>query len=272
MCVITSSVSYRVLRSQQELKFAELPLEINGFFNQWDAAIKQVVDQIVSTIPGIIATVDPVKKTNVKLNPILSVVSIGLSFIPIVGPEAAGLSALAVGSINLAISGIKKAPGLAQQVWPVGTEDSQAFQIDQLATQFSRDVLPILERNLELGLGIVQGVNQSNVSSFLAFTEGGTFSNNAFNSPTVSFVRDAKIQPLSVAFTTFLVSTALAQNGWHALMLPGVDPGRYTNQTAGCPPNWAGDCSGKTDLNCSWYNDYGQFDGTYWYVFLEIDC
>ena len=271
MCVTISYVGYRALKLQQQLKIAEFSLEVNSFFNKWDGAIKQVVDQIVSTIPGIIATVDPIKKTNVKLNAILSIVSIGLSFIPVLGPEVAGLSVLASKGLNLAISGIKKAPGLAQQIWPVGTEDSQDYQIDELKTQFSGAILPALERNLEAGLGIVQGVNQNNVSSFLAFTEGGAFSTNAFNSPTVNFVRDAKIQPLSVAFTTFLVSTALAQNGWHALMLPGVNPGGITNRTAGCPPNWAGDCSGETDLQCSWYNDNGQCDGTYWYVVMDIE-
>ena len=197
--------------------------------------------------------------------------SIGLSFIPIVGPGVAGLNALTIGAINLAISGIKKAPGLAQQVWPVGSEDSQDFQISQLATQFSGAVLPALEHNLEAGLGIVQGVNQNNVSSFLAFTEDGAFSAGAYESPTVDFTGDAKIQPLSVAFTTFLVSTALAQNGWQDLMLPGVDPGQITNGTAGCPRIWAGDCSGHTDLHCSWYNDNGQCDGTYWYVFMDTD-
>lgn len=271
MYVIISSVRYRPLKSQQELKVAELSLEVNGFFNKWDGAIKQVVDQIMSTIPGIIAAVDPVKKTNVKLNAMLSIVSIGLSFIPVFGPEVAGLSALALKGLNLAISGIKNAPGSAQQVWPVGTEDSKDYQIEELTTQFSRAVLPALEKKLEAGLGIVQGVNQSNVSSFLGFTEGGAFSTNAFNSPTVNFVRDAKIQPLSVAFTTFLVSTALAQNRWHALMLPGVDPGGITHRTAGCPPNWAGDCIWETDLQCSRYDDYGQCDGTYWYVVMDIE-
>lgn len=53
-----------------------------------------------SSIQAIIEHVDPVKTTHSHLNAILTVLSIGLSIIPIVGPEAPGLGAVTVGGIS----------------------------------------------------------------------------------------------------------------------------------------------------------------------------
>ena len=217
-----------------------------------------------SSISGIIDLIDPNKKTHVDLNALSTVLGIGLGFIPIVGPEFAGLDALAVGAANLALDGIKKAPGIAQQIWPVGTMDSQRVQIDQLAGEI-QPLLSTLQTNLQNGLKLVQGVNQNNVSSFLAFTGNGNFSVSQGSSPTVMAATGSQVQPLLLAFTTFLVSTALAQNGWHSLLLPSVNPKGYTSGSAGCPA-WAEGCRGTTDLQCSsGYDEYGQCDGTYWW-------
>ena len=172
------------------------------------------------SIDGIIHLVDPTKKTHVGLNAFLTVLGIGLSFIPAIGPEIAGVSELAISAANIALEGIKKAPGIAQEIWPVGTQNSQSTQIDELQNNIPM-VLSELQSNLQNGLKSVQGVNQSDVSSFLAFTGDGNFSTSQGSAPTVIAATGTSIQPLLMAFTTYLVSTALTQNGWHALMLPG---------------------------------------------------
>ena len=172
------------------------------------------------SIDGIIHLVDPVKKTHVGLNAFLTVLGLGLGFIPAIGPEIAGVSSLAISAANIALDGIKKAPGIAQQIWPKGTQDSQPTQIDALEGNIPV-VLSELQANLQNGLKSIQGVNQSDVSTFLAFTGNGNFSVSQGSAPSFSAATGTEIQPLLMAFTTYLVSTALSQNGWHALLLPG---------------------------------------------------
>ena len=87
-----------------------------------------------------------------------------------------------------------------------------------------------LQYNLEQGLKLVQGINQSDVSTFLAFTGDGAFSVSLNNGPpTIEASLGQTVQPLLLAFTTYLASMALSENGWHALLLPGVNPAGMTN-------------------------------------------
>ena len=101
--------------------------------------------------------------------------------------------------------------------------------MDELNAQIP-DLREQLQFNLEQGLKLVQGVNQSDVSSFLAFTGNGDFSVSSNNGPpTIKASLGQTVQPLLLAFTTYLASTALSENGWHALILPGVNPAGMTN-------------------------------------------
>lgn len=190
------------------------------------------IDDAQSSISGIIDLIDQPEKHHVGLNAILTALGIGLSFIPAIGPEFAGafgITGSALTAANVALQGLQKAPTVAQAIWPVNTEDSRSVQMDQLNLQ-----IPMLRQqlahNLEQGLKIVQGVNQTDPSTFLAFTGDGDFSvalNNA--PPTIEASQGQTVQPLLLAFTTFLVSTALDKNGWHSLMLPGVNPQALTD-------------------------------------------
>ena len=221
-----------------------------------------------ASISGIIDLIDKPKKKKVGLNALLTVLGLGLSFIPAIGPDFAGLTATAIGAANIALQGLQRAPGVAQAIWPVGTEDSRSVQIDELNNNIPT-LRQQLQFNLEQGLKLVQGVNQSDPSTFLAFTEDGAFSVSLNNAPpTIQASQGQTVQPLLLAFTTYLASTALSENGWHALILPGVNPARMTNGSAGCP-DWANQngnqCNGLADLNCVGYDSHGQCNGTYWY-------
>lgn len=219
-----------------------------------------------TSISGIINLIDKPKKQRVGLSALLTALGMGLSFLPAIGPGFAGLTTTAIQSANIALTGLKGAPGVAQAIWPQGTADSRSVQIDELQAE-----IPVLRQqlrfNLENGLKLVQGVNQSDVSYFLAFTGKGDFSVSIYNASTIVKASTGETaSPLLLAFNTFLASTALDKNGWHALLLPGVNPAGMTNGSAGCP-SWANkngnQCDGLADLNCAGYDSRGQCDGTY---------
>ena len=59
------------------------------------------------------------------------------------------------------------------------------------------------------------------MSKLLAFVSDGDFSASPYSQKEFTAAADDQVQPLRLAFTAYLVSTALAQNGWHVLLLPG---------------------------------------------------
>ncbi|KAL8991823.1 MAG: hypothetical protein Q9169_007623 [Polycauliona sp. 2 TL-2023] len=209
------------------------------------------------------------KKTNLFLDIFLTVLSLGLYFIPYIGPIA-GASTTAIAAANGAVQVLKEAPNVAKSVLPAkeGTPPQQiaanslAVQ-NSMATQFVR-------ARLEEGLALVQGVNQSSVAAFLEFAGSGAFSTGQQSSPLPDFTATANSQPGQVpavllAYTTYIATTTLAQTGWHAIMLPGINPQALTNGSVTVYPSWAGDPDNNADLNCDGYDDYGQCNGTYWW-------
>lgn len=80
-----------------------------------------------SVIDAIIQEVDPQVKTNTLLSSLLTALTVGLAFIPEVGPIASGVvgGATAVaGSVSKAlVIGVQQAPGVAAAIWPAGTAD-----------------------------------------------------------------------------------------------------------------------------------------------------
>ncbi|KAL8791724.1 MAG: hypothetical protein Q9195_005661 [Heterodermia aff. obscurata] len=237
-------------------------IAISTFFNTWYEAIENGLQQASEQIDSIIALVDPVKKTHTKLNAILTALSLAFTLIPLVGPETAlalELGATGIKAANLMIKGIKNAPSLAQQVWPQGTENSQDLQIDQLKGVLDRTLKPDVLLNIQAALQVVQGVDQANVSDFLAFVGQGILSTTS-NIP--SLLTTSTISAL--AMTTYLVTTALASNGWHILMVPGADPTKGSSQC----PTWTGGCEEKTDMDaskCLQLDQYQQCSKSYWW-------
>ena len=219
------------------------------------------LQQASHQIDSIIEWVDPVKKTHTKLNAIFTAASIALSFIPIIGPETAlavKLGATGFAAANLMIKGIKNSPSLAQQVWPEGTEDTQDLQIDQLTGILDQTLQPTVLSNIEAALEAVQGVNQAIVSDFLAFVGQGDLSTTnipgLFSTSIVS----------ALAMAIYLVTTALASNCWHTLMVPGASPTKGSSQ---CPA-WASSCQEKTDMDaseCPQLNNFTQCTDSYWW-------
>ncbi|KAL8682369.1 MAG: hypothetical protein Q9186_001559 [Xanthomendoza sp. 1 TL-2023] len=74
-------------------------------------------------------------------------------------------------------------------------------------------------------------------------------------------IREVLVQSMN----TFLVSEALAQNGWQALILPGVDGEGINNEQQGCPQWAVDDCNADPDIGCSSHDEFGQCHEYYWW-------
>ncbi len=118
------------------------------------------------------------------------------------------------------------------------------------------------------------GLNQTDVSAFLAFTEKSSFS-KPVNEPFDDFggsLTQLAVNPLSFTFNAYLISSALAQKGWRILMVPGVDQRGITNTSTPCPKWAVSGCREDPNLGCSGYRTvdrgyrgYKLCDSTSWY-------
>lgn len=223
-----------------------------------------------SSISPIINLIDEPKrdKSGIFLNVFLTVLGVALSFIPVIGP-ALGLGLAGIVLVNSVIAGVKQVPAIAQKLWPSGTEGTVALQIDTLTTLFEDTLSSSLKQNFQDTLGIIQGLQQDNTSAFLAFAGQGSFAIPTKDSPIAQVFEDANQEKLDQAMKTFLVSEALAQNGWQALILPGVDGEGINNKDQRCP-QWAEDaCNESPDIGCSGHDEFGQCDQYYWWFSPE---
>ncbi|KAL8887695.1 MAG: hypothetical protein Q9215_004767 [Flavoplaca cf. flavocitrina] len=244
-------------------------IALHKFFNDWERTVTDAFGIAGDLTTAIVNSIDQrkPKKTNVLLSVILSVLSAGLFLLPAVGPIA-GVSTAGIAAANVGVNAIKAAPAVAASLFPRGTADApQKTEIDILSINTST-LIQDLRENIQTTLGVVQGLGQTDVDAFLAFAGNGNFSSNLRTKPPPdvgqTFVRKDRITPLLLAYTTFIASTTLQQTGWHAILLPGVDPRGITNGTT-LPPAWAGSHENKHDLQCTGYNEFRQCIGTYWW-------
>ncbi|KAL8716529.1 MAG: hypothetical protein Q9225_006148 [Loekoesia sp. 1 TL-2023] len=239
---------------------------IHDFFASWESAINNALGRAGELIPAIVDMIDTrePKKTHVDPGLASAALSVGLGFIPEIGP-AAGVSAAGIAAANVGLTALNQAQQVAAAMWPTPLIETHAQQAEANSDAVKNVMLTqSLHENLEDGLAEVHGQYQIDVSAFLAFAGLGSFSTNQQNhaAPNVLTITGEHLEPLLLAYTTYLVSTTLAQTGWHAILLPGVDPQGITNQAAPYP-SWAGDHPDAADLKCTEYNETGQCSGTY---------
>ena len=209
------------------------------------------------------------KKSRIALNAFLTVLGLALSFIPAVGPEA-GLPVLATAAANAVIDGVKAVPDLAKKIWPTGGESTVDFQIGALTSLLDNGLRPSLESNFEELLFIVQGLNQTNTSAFLAFAGQGTFSAPTVQGPAAGAASETQKAILQQSMTTFLVSVTLSQNDWQALLVPEVDAEGIFNGDTACPDWASSQCNDNKDaMRCHAHYYSGQCHDTYWWYSLE---
>ncbi|KAI9701444.1 MAG: hypothetical protein M1836_001499 [Candelina mexicana] len=185
---------------------------------------------------------------------------IGLAFLVI--PEAAALEAGAAAVAKVFLTSIQQAPTVAKALWPPGTIEEATYEYGKLSSQLT-NVAGALGPRIEDALGLVLGINQTDTSTFLAFAGRGDFSKPRDQGVSVSI----QTEHLLLAFTTFLVSQALVDQGWHAVIAIGVDPLGITNGTES-PPGWRDGLVASFvwhDLNCHTYDNNSQCDNAWWY-------
>ncbi|KAI4190623.1 MAG: hypothetical protein LQ348_003627 [Seirophora lacunosa] len=200
------------------------------------------------SISSMISLIDPIKKSNTRLRLFLNILTFGLS---IVSSLDLGLSAVQTTVFSAVINAISTAPAVHDQLWPKESAESQDVQIDQLTDQLQgpNGIHTTILDNLANTLKVVQGTNQSNVTSFLAFASGGYFSMDNSPSPFADLGNSLHRGLLQI-ITTFLISEGLNKNGWHALIVPGANPLTIDQGTGPCP-KWA---EGTDKYQCDWWD------------------
>ncbi|KAL8765003.1 MAG: hypothetical protein Q9209_007773 [Squamulea sp. 1 TL-2023] len=224
---------------------------IHKFFIDQERKITDAFNMAGDLITAIVDSIDRKegKKNNVALGIALLVLSAGLFLIPAVGPIA-GISTAGIAAANARLAALN----VQCQHW----HKVCFLTVEEPIPNRMRPIVPAL----------VKGLGQQNVSTFLAFAGEGNFPNSErLSVPDVrgTFVSDLprdRIQPILQAYNTFIASTMLAETGWHAILLPGVNPKGITNKSARYPA-WAGEDRNKDDIHCTESNEFNQCSGMY---------
>ncbi|KAL8731826.1 MAG: hypothetical protein Q9181_004158 [Wetmoreana brouardii] len=206
------------------------------------------MNQAADSVSSMISVVDPIEKPHKGLRTFLSILTFGLTFIS--GLDL-GLSTLETAIFTTVINAIAKIPSVHDALWPKETAESQDVQTDSLTDELQgpNGIHSTVLDNLGSTLEVVQGMNQSDVSAFVAFASGGHFAVDNNPSPFADLGSSVRKSLLQI-FTTYLISEALSRNGWHALIVPGANPVTLDDGTGPCP-KWA---EGKGKDQCDWWD------------------
>ena len=206
---------------------------INGFFSNYYSAINAAQGTATTQLQSIVNTLDPVAKTNLALNDILTVLSVGLAFVPGVG------NALSKGLIIAA----QQAPGVGKYIFPIGTADSQ--QTDAAAvSQSMGNVVTGFRNNYASALN----VTNSDIASFLTFARNAPFSGK------IPDLNSAVDQCLTALYTYILSQVYQVTN---VILTRQVQTDVNALSSNGTSLNWETGC-GKG------YGQYGECS-TFWY-------
>ena len=197
---------------------------------------------------------DPVHKTRAFLSDLLTALTAGLAFVA--APELGILSTAA----DALVQGLQLAPSVAKAIWPEGTENSQSIQLGQLDTELT-DLYANYSRAIQNGLTLVM----TDVPSFVAFASSGNFSGPNF----LSLPSDA--DALTLAWNTYILSTALTANKWKSYAFRDLDRADIESNVPG-GQGW--DCTFGNDSVCTNEDStvnvfYSDSTGTAYTLFLD---
>ena len=165
----------------------------------------------------LILEIDPVQKTNLLLNDILSALTAGLSFVA--APELSGFAATAADAL---VKGLQLAPSVAQAIWPEGTANSQSEQLANLDNSLSQ-----VDQNFTLQITKGLYTIMSDVPSFNGFASSGQFSGpNNLSLPTDS-------ESLALGLRTFILTSAMSANKWSAASIDDVTMADVASSVSG---------------------------------------
>ncbi len=232
-----------------------------------------VIHQAASDISGITAVVDSDGKTKHQWagSFIATALATAIALIPGVGPEASLVLTEAVKNPA------GRAPAITRRIWSTASgdpEDLQELENNQLASLLNgttnSSVQSVLDYNINTTLALLQGVEialgRTDYDDFLEFTRGGQYSDSGNKLPLKGDTSET-LPKLSTTLNTYLISTLLAQNGFYAVLIPGLNPAAiYSDPTSNCP-SWAGSsCNAKSkDLGCRGALDQFDLCANLWY-------
>ena len=203
-----------------------------------------MMDALFINDPGIYYKIDPLNISRIDTSSILA--SIGYGYYSYTEDSVKGIVTRAIEDI----------PALAEAFWSPGFTGSMVNVTS--ITEIINPIVAQFQINLQNTLSLVQGVNQSGVSLFLSLASTGSFSTDHSTQPTVSFDNHP--------FNTLLLTSALTQNNWSALILPGVEPSGLQHGIKNCPVWALNQCRQSPDIGCHGYGFYGRCnDASWWY-------
>lgn len=174
-------------------------------------------------ITPVVHELDPPSSTNLVLHYLLTALTAGLALVA--GPEVeAGVDGLLAGTITAGsalVKGLTQAPGVAQAIWPVGTDDSTTVQISNIATELSSSASKLSTR-INNGLVLLM----SDVPSFVGFASTGGFS----GATPLSLAKQT--DGIDIALRTLIVTSVMSGNKWQAwAMLDVASPAAFETLT-----------------------------------------
>ena len=208
--------------------------DINNFFYDWNGALPYATLSSLLLNQPLILQIDPVQKTNVILNDLLSALTASLSFVA--GPELSGLAGTAA---DVLVTALQSAPSVAKAIWPSGTADSQTQQLANLDSSLLQ-----LDQNFTTQITAGLSTIMTDVPSFNGFASHGLFSGpNNLSLPSSSSI-------LALGLRTYILSTAMSANKWAASPIQGSTMADIASPVSGwdctfganniCTPNQEG--------------------------------
>ena len=199
---ITLCTTSTVRQTHPYVKISLTSPDMNDFFTSWYNALNSASISALLVAQPIINEIDPEQKSRFALDDLLEALTVGLAFLPAIGE---GLSVAAEAGLEVLRTGLQEAPGVAKEIWPSGTTDTKTIQLANIDTELAQ-----ASSNFTAGILNALTTIMSDVPSFVAFAQDGSFSGQ----DEVSLPNDAR--SLSLALNTYVLSTAMTANQWHA--------------------------------------------------------
>ena len=239
------------------------------FFQDWYQQFNNILQGVASSIPGFIAMVDVKKKSSSSIfkTVLVAILTTIVQFIPTrvkIPTKAIGTAAS-----KYPKKVAQAAAGVVSNEWPTG-EDTQYIQIDDLLSDLTSSANSVLNQTNEAmnkTLGFIQGVpgsfssdwigpdiqHTNDLATFMSFAETGSFS-----SPQ-GLITSAGTANTVDALYGYMMSEAMAQNGWYIIFLPAFNFSRISAEGRSACPAWASEkCSSKFGDNSYIFQSHEQ--------------
>ena len=175
---------------------------INELFNTWYHALQTLISDRHGNLQGLLADIDPQNITRLSLSDLLVASVAGLPYLssPYV-KTTDGVSHQTIFTSQIFQQSIQKNVFLRDELFPAHTGDTVILASDFYASFSSRIQLPLND-----ALQLIM----TDISTFVSFAQSGAYTNGTSLSLPLNTIG------LDLALNTYIISTALAANGYVA--------------------------------------------------------